>query len=617
MVGKKETENLIKTNDGSMVFNDFCITISTVNGSGSATANNTILKAIFKMGIPAVGRNIFPSNIQGMPTWYSIRVNKNYYLGRVEKDNILIAMNQETIEDDLNNLVPGGVLIYDKNLSFPKKLSEIFTYSIPVGFLLEQAKAPTYLRVYLANMVYVGALAFLLEIDLAKIEEVLKQHFKGNKKAIDPNMHVINTAFAWSQEHLEKKDPYFLKPMQGTEGHIIANGNTAAALGALFGGLQFAAWYPITPATGIAESLNEYIPKLRKDPQTKKINCVVVQAEDELAAIGMSIGAGWAGLRSMTSTSGPGMCLMSEYIGLAYQSEVPVVIWDVQRVGPSTGLPTRSSQGDLSFSYFMSHGDTDCVILIPGSVNECFEFGWRALDIAEELQTPVILLSDLYLGMNNWMTRAFEYPSTPIKRGKVLWEKDLKSLLKESNGVWGRYVDLDGDGVPYRTVPGNLHPNAAYFTRGTGHDEYAQYSESPEVWKREHDRLKRKFITARKFIPEPILEKNNQAEIGIIAFGSTYYALVEACDILKKQSIKIDYLRIRALPFHDSVEEFFINHQKVYVVEANRDGQLAQLLMINYPKVAPKINIISRLNGISLSAEWIVRTVLEKENSDE
>jgi len=338
--------------------------------------------------------------------------------------------------------------------------------------------------------------------------------------------------------------------------------------------------------------------------------------KDELAAIGMSIGAGWAGLRSMTSTSGPGLCLMSEYIGLAYQSEVPVVIWDVQRVGPSTGLPTRTSQGDLTFSYFMSHGDTDYVILFPGSVEECFEFGWKALDIAEELQTPVIVLSDLYLGMNNWMTKEFEYPSTPIKRGKILWEEDLDNLLKKRHGDWGRYLDIDGDGIPYRTVMGNLHPRAAYFSRGTGHDEYTKYSEDPGVWKREHDRLKRKFITAKTISPEPILEVDNKADVGIIAFGSTYFALKETCAILKRKNKKVDYLRIRSLPFHSSVEKFIKTHKKVYIVENNRDGQLAQLLLINYPKLAIKIIKIDLLNGLSLSADWIVRTIMDKENSN-
>jgi len=338
-----------------------------------------------------------------------------------------------------------------------------------------------------------------------------------------------------------------------------------------------------------------------------------VQAEDELAAAGMTIGAGWAGLRSMTSTSGPGLCLMAEYIGLAYQSEVPMVVWDVQRVGPSTGLPTRTSQGDLSFCYFLSHGDTEYVILLPNSVSECFEFGWKALDIAEILQTPVIVLSDLELGMNQWMTSKFKYPDKPIQRGKILWEKDIKKVMEKTKEKWGRYMDVDGDGIPYRTLPGNIDHRAAYFARGTGHDEYAAYSEEPEVWREQHARLKRKFKKAFEIDPAPVLEKDNQGAIGFISYGSSHFGTEEACDLLKEKGKKIDYLRIRSIPFQDEIKKFIENHERIYVIEANRDGQMAQILMMNYPALAGKIRKIACLDGLSLTAKWIAECFKEQE----
>ena len=390
--------------------NDFGITFSTVNGSGSATANNTLQKAIFKMGVPVSARNIFPSNIQGMPTWYSMRVSKDGFIGRLEKDDILIAMNPETAVNDIKKLNSGGLLLINQNIKITDIRNDITPYLMPVDELLKASEVPSNLNVYLANMVYAGVLAFLIGIEMEKIEAALDQHFNGKRNAIEPNIKVVKKAFEWAGSNFIRTGEYSLEPMQATIGKIMIDGNTAGALGALYGGLQFAAWYPITPATSLAEALNEYIPSLRKDPETDTITCAIVQAEDELAAIGMVVGAGWAGLRSMTSTSGPGLCLMSEFLGLAYFTEVPLVVWDVQRVGPSTGMPTHTSQGDLTFSYFISHGDKDFVILLPGNMNECFEFGWKGLDIAEQLQTPVIILSDLELGMNIWMADPFKYP---------------------------------------------------------------------------------------------------------------------------------------------------------------------------------------------------------------
>ena len=593
--------------------NDFCITVSTINGSGSATANSLLLKAIFKMGVFVSGKNIFPSNIQGLPTWYSIRVNQQGFMGRVEHDDIIIAMNPETIQSDLSYLQTPGLLLYDEDIILPEKSNSINAIPMPIATLISQSNTPSNLKTYLSNMVYVGILAFVLNIDLKKISEALYQHFNGKEVAIEPNKKVIDLAYQWAESEKIRSSHFEIKPMNQVDGFIMTCGNTAASLGAIYGGVQFVSWYPITPASSLPEALNEYLPKLRKDPTTKKCNYVSLQAEDELAAIGMAVGAGWSGLRSMTATSGPGLCLMSEYLGLAYQSEIPVVVWDVQRVGPSTGLPTHTSQGDLTFSYFLSHGDTDFVILLPGSVHECFEFAWKALDIAEQLQTPVLVLSDLDLGMNDWITPEFSYPDTPVKRGKILWEEDLSKLLEKRGGDWGRFVDLDTDGIPYRTVPGNSHQKAAYFARGTGHDEYGRYSEAPQVWERMQNRLLKKFESAKNIIPSPIIHSmKEKSKLGIIAYGSNDVAVIEAISLLQKHEFSCDYLRIRAIPFTREISTFLESHEKIYVAESNRDGQLAQLLRMNFPSNAEKIISIAHVDGLALSAEWIVSMIWEK-----
>ncbi|BBB48585.1 2-oxoacid:acceptor oxidoreductase subunit alpha [Pelolinea submarina] len=588
-----------------MKINEFGIAFSTINGSGSATANNTIQRAIFKMGIPVSARNIFPSNIQGMPTWYHLRVSQKEYYGRLEKEDILIAMNPETVAEDIKKLNPNGILLINSSISPPGSRNDISIVKMPVNEILEACASPSNLGIYLANMVYVGILSFLIGIDLDQVEKALEYHFNHRRSAVDPNFNVVKQAFQWAQENLNQDYGYKLEALDLNKGRIMIDGNTAGAIGALFGGLQYAAWYPITPATGLAEALNEYIPRLRTDPSTGSSTCVVVQAEDELAAIGMVVGAGWAGLRSMTSTSGPGLCLMAEYLGLAYFAEVPVVIWDVQRVGPSTGLPTHTSQGDLAFSYFISHGDKDFVILLPSDVGECFEFGWKALDIAEKLQTPVLVLSDLELGMNIWSTDRFKYPDKKIDRGKILWEKDLERMAKEGNKVWGRYKDLDGDGIPYRTVPGNLNAGSAYFTRGTGHDDYAHYSEEHQDWENNLLRLKRKVESAKELIPQPLIVKDQKSENGFISYGTSNMPALEAVDKLSEESLPVDYLRIKAIPFTQSVEDFLQNHQNTYVIEANRDGQMKNLLCMNFPQYANRIHSIARCDGLSLSAEWV------------
>ncbi|MEW6180076.1 MAG: 2-oxoacid:acceptor oxidoreductase subunit alpha [Chloroflexota bacterium] len=599
---------------GGKIVNDFCITFSTVNGSGSATANTIILKSLFRMGIPVNGKNIFPSNIQGLPTWYSIRLSKKGYLARVEMDHIVVAMNPATLATEMQFLVPGGVLFYPDDFKVDLGREDVILYPMPVKRLIKEADAPQNLRDYMANMVYVGVVAQMLGIDLGIIYQVLDAHFKGKKKAVESNWSVIQAAANWAKENLEKRDPYYVEPMPPMEGYIITEGNVASALGALYGGVQLTAWYPITPASSLAESVMEYLPQLRTDPETGKTTCVVIQAEDEIAAIGMAVGAGWAGLRAMTSTSGPGISLMAEYLGLAYYAEVPVVVWDVQRVGPSTGLPTRTAQGDLTFVNFISHGDTEYVILLPGNVKECFEFGWKSFDIAERLQTPVIILSDLDLGMNYHISPRFEYPDQPMDRGKVLWEEDLEKMLQKLDGKWGRYLDVDGDGIPYRTLPGNRHPASAYFARGTGHDEMTRYSEDPDVWERGLNRLKRKIHNNLHLLPEPVIERMEGAKFAIIGFGSTDPAIQEARDLLAEAGFPTDYMRIRSLPFRNEVGGFLEQYDHAYVVELNRDGQLKQLLTINFPESGSRLRQVSHVDGMPMTAKWIVERILSMED---
>lgn len=591
------------------VINDFSITVGTVNGSGSQTSNLTILRALFKMGIPVSGKNLFPSNIQGLPTWYTIRVSKDGYLARREEHEIVVAMNSETFAQDLAEVSPGGAFFYADDLKFSINRDDILTYPMPVKQLSHNSGAPSSLRSYVANMVYVGVLAKMLGIELDKLYQALDFHFKGKIKPIDMNFNVIKAAHDWAEENLDTNFPYRVEAMDSTDGFIMADGNTAAALGAIYGGVQFVSWYPITPASSLAEQLHEYLPVLRKDPESGKNTFAVVQAEDELAAIGMAVGAGWSGLRAMSSTSGPGLSLMTEYIGLAYFAEIPVVVWDVQRVGPSTGLPTRTAQGDLTFAHYMGHGDSQQVILLPGSVNECFEFGWKAFDLAEQIQAPVIVLSDLDFGMNQWMTHPFKYPDQPMNCGKVLWEEDLKEL----EGNWGRYQDVDGDGITYRTVPGNRHPTASYFTRGTGHDEFARYSENADNWHELLNRLRRKFNTARKLVPSPLVEKMDEAEIGIIAFGSTEPAIAEARNQLARKGIRTDFLRVRAIPFTEEVKNFLHEHKRNYVIEMNRDGQLHQLLVLDHPDQAINLISLAHTDGLPLTARRVREAILSKE----
>jgi 2-oxoglutarate ferredoxin oxidoreductase subunit alpha len=591
------------------IINDFSITIGTVNGSGSQTANVTLLRALFKMGIPVSGKNLFPSNIQGLPTWYTVRLSKDGHTARRDEQEVVVSVNPASFTRDLASVLPGGAFLYADDIKLPLTRSDISIYPMPVKAIARSADVSPALRDYVANMVYVGVLAHLLGIDLAAIKSALEFHFKGKPQPVDSNFGVIQAGADWAAQNLKKTDPYAVEPMDATSGFVMADGNTAAALGAIYGGVQFEAWYPITPASSLAESLNVYLPQLRKRPDGKQ-TYAVIQAEDELAAIGMAIGAGWAGLRAMTSTSGPGISLMAEFSGLAYFAEIPIVVWDVQRVGPSTGLPTRTAQGDLTQVYFLGHGDTQHAILLPGTVQECFEFGWKAFDLAERLQTPVFVLSDLDLGMNQWMTKPFEYPDQPMDRGKVLWEADLEKL----NGIWARYKDVDGDGIPYRTVAGNKHPAAAYFTRGTGHDEGDRYTEDPGPWQANLARLARKYDTARGLVPKPIIEKTKGAAIGIIAYGSSAPAVDEARLLLKQaDGPKSDYLRLRALPCTTEVQDFIRQHDRLYIIEANRDGQLCEILSATIPDQAAKFRSAAHIDGLPLTAKWIKDTILAQE----
>lgn len=612
--------------DTTTVVNDFAIVAATVNGSGSQTANNTIIRAIFKMGIPVNGKNLFPSNIQGEPTWFTIRVSKGGYTARPAQVPILVAFNPRTAAADLAGLPAGGVCLYPGDGPWQPDRDDITAYPLPVKALVAESGFEPKMRDYAANMVYVGALAAMIGIDLDEIRAALEHHFKGKPKPVELNYGVVTAAYEafLTTDHrppttveettmsgdsqssvVGGPSSYRLERMDATAGQILIDGNSAAAMGAVFGGVSFIGWYPITPATSLADALASYLPRLRTNPDGTA-SYAIVQAEDEIAALGMLIGAGWAGARAMTSTSGPGISLMSEFAGLGYFAEIPCVVWDVQRVGPSTGLPTRTSQGDLLSTYFLGHGDTRQVILLPGSVAECFEFGWRAFDIAEELQTPVFVLSDLDLGMNVWMSPAFTYPDGPMRRGKVLSADDLTRL-----GRFVRFEDPEGDGVGARTLPGNPHPLAAQLSRGTGHNEKNVYSEKPEDWVANMDRLGRKHETARRLVPQPVVDRRDGARLGIIAMGSSQAAIGEARDMLRAAGVETSFLRVRALPLGESVRAFVAEHERLAVVELNHDGQLRQLLQLHCPAHAARLQGVAFNDGLPLTAEFVAEKIRE------
>jgi 2-oxoglutarate ferredoxin oxidoreductase subunit alpha len=597
--------------DQPPIINDFTINVATVNGSGSQTANATIIRALFKMGIPVTGKNIFPSNISGLPTWYTIRVNKNGYTARRDTTEILVAFNVQTADADLESLKEGAVCIHPQDIVFKDKAnrSDITFYALPVKQMVKEANVDVKLRDYIANMVYVGALMELLGIEPEQVKAALQMHFKGKAKPVEINYNMVNKAAEYVRANLPRQDPYRVEAMNMTAGKFMIDGNSAGALGAIFGGVSFVSWYPITPSTSLVDALNDYLPELRPDDENGKVTYAVVQAEDELAAAGMVIGAGWAGARSMTATSGPGISLMTEFTGLGYFAEIPGVIWDIMRMGPSTGLPTRVSQGDVLKTYFLGHGDTKNICLLPSNMKECFEFGWRAFDLADRLQTPVFVLSDLDLGMNLWMTDQFEYPTEPMDRGKVL----NAAQLKELQGKWGRYQDVDGDGIAYRTLPGNTHPSAAYFTRGTGHNAQAVYSERPDDWENNLARLAQKHDTARTLVPQPAVDEKAGAKVGIISYGSADPAVIEARDQLREAGIETSYLRLKALPLGETTREFIGKYDHVYVVELNYDAQMRSLLQLHAPEYATRLIAANKCDGLPLTAQFIADRIIEGE----
>ncbi len=570
------------------ILNDFSVQVATVNGSGSQTANSVLLRAIFQMGIPVSGKNLFPSNIAGLPTWFTIRVSREGYVARRRDNEILVVMNPETAAEDIAAIGPGGVIVLNEQIKTPPIPEDRFVYRVPMAKLMEPITTDVRLRRLVVNMIYVGVLAQLLGIAEQEVERALDAQLGKKPRALALNHQAVRAGWEYAREQLPKRDPYRLERMDRTAGRILIDGNSAAALGAMFGGVTVVTWYPITPSSSLVETLIGYLERFRRTPEGRA-TFAVIQAEDEIAAIGMVLGAGWAGARAMTSTSGPGISLMAEFAGYGYYAEVPAVVWDIQRIGPSTGLPTRTSQADLRFVHGLSHGDTRHPILLPGSVRDCYEFGIKAFDLAERLQTPVFVLSDLDLGMNLWMSDPFLYPEQPWDRGKLLTDEELAKLPR-----FERYRDSDGDGIPYRTLPGAVRdPKGAYFTRGSGHDEAARYTESPEAYARNMDRLARKFQTARALVPPPVVEDDERAEVGLIAYGSTHWAMVEARDELRAAGLPTGYLLLRALPFTEQLERFVKRYRRLYVVEQNRDGQMAELVRLEVPAEAGRVRSIS------------------------
>lgn len=591
-------------------FVDLNLVASTVNGSGSQSANLVLTRAVFAMGIPVAPKNLFPSNIEGLPTWFYLRAtSKGYRAGRRRAD-LLVALDRPTFQADLAKLEPSGVLVYEEAFGPPQLEAGMPThlYPVPFGKLAKASVPDPDLRKYLTNIIYVGVVAEILGVPDAALETALTQQFRSKPKAIAANREAIALGRDYFRTNLTKTDLLTLNPLDRTSGQLLLDGNQTAALGAIMGGCSVLAWYPITPSSSLAEHVIALADRYRIDPETGERRIATIQAEDELAAAGMVLGAGWAGARAMTTTSGPGISLMAEFVGLGYYAEIPGVFVDIQRVGPSTGLPTRTMQGDISFAYTLSHGDTRHPVLLPGTVRECYEFLEQAFDLAEQLQTPVFVLSDLDLGMNLWMTEPLPYPDQDFDRGKVLHKEELDRMVR-----FERYRDVDGDGVPWRTVPGTEHPLAAYFTRGSGHDEAARYTESEETYTRVMDRLARKLETGRDRLPAAIVDEQANG-LGILAYGSSHHAVVEARDILAAGGLATDYLRLRALPVASSVADFVAGHSRVYVVEQNRDGQMQQILQVELgAQLAARLVSIRHYDGLPLFAADLVEAIRQQE----
>jgi 2-oxoglutarate ferredoxin oxidoreductase subunit alpha len=590
------------------IANDFSIQVATVNGSGSQTANLVLLRSIFQMGVPVSGKNMFPSNIAGLPTWFTIRANKDGYIARKKEVDFLVAMNPETAKEDVLSLDPGQAVLYDEPLKLNALRNDLIFYPVPFDKIVAEVCKDAKLRRLVKNMIYDGVLSRLLGVEMAEMEHALGKQLGKKLKAVELNLGALKAGYDFAAGRLIKQDPYYVERMDKTTGMILVEGNAAGALGSMMAGVTVVAWYPITPSSSLPETLIGYMRKYRIDKETGKATFAIVQAEDELASIGMVIGAGWAGARAMTSTSGPGISLMSEFAGLAYYAEVPGVVFDIQRVGPSTGLPTRTAQGDMLTTAILSHGDTRQILLIPASVEECYTMAIEAFDLAERFQTLVFVMSDLDLGMNTWMSRMFPYPDKPIDRGKLLDAAALKRL-----GEWGRYQDVDGDGIPYRTIPGDGMP--AYFTRGSGHNAKGQYSERPDDYVHNMERLARKFETARTHVPRPEVEDAAGGEIGIIGYGTSHWAIDECRDQLEHESaVTTGYLRLRAYPFTGELSTFVDRYQRIYVVEQNRDAQMAALMRMEMrPDQIAKLRSVLHYNGLPIDARSVTDEILVQE----
>ena len=592
------------------IVNDFAIQVATVNGSGSQTANLVLLRSIFQMGVPVSGKNMFPSNIAGLPTWYTIRASAKGYIGRKKEVDFLVAMNAETAKEDVMTLAPGAAVVYDEPLKLNELRSDLIFYPVPFDKLMQPITHDAKLRRLVRNMVYDGVLSKLLSIDTGQMEKALRKQMGKKVKAIELNMSALKAGYDYAEVNLPKQDPFTVQPMDKTTGMILIEGNAAAAIGCMMAGVTFVGWYPITPSSSLCESLIDYLKKYRKDPETGKATFAVIQAEDELAALGMVLGAGWVGARAMTSSAGPGISLMSEFTGLGYYAEIPAVIFDVQRCGPSTGLPTRTGQQDILSTALLSHGDTKHPLLLPCSVTECYSMAMDAFDLAEHMQTPVFVMSDLDLGMNTWMSHTFDYPTKPIARGKLLDADALKRV-----GEFARYRDVDGDGIPYRTVPGDGMP--PYFTRGSGHNEKAQYSERAEDYSKNLDRLSRKFETARTLVPKPEVELLPKGKVGIIGYGTTHWAIVESRDQLSNEAqLTTSYLRLKAYPFTPELFEFIEKCDRVYVVEQNRDSQMLSLLKMECnPAQLAKLRAVPHYAGLPIDGRSVTSELLKQERA--
>jgi 2-oxoglutarate ferredoxin oxidoreductase subunit alpha len=589
--------------------NDFAIKIATVNGTGSASANTLLMKSIFRSGIPVMGKNYFPSNIQGLPTWYEIRVTKDRYVARSGKIDIMVAMNAETYARDVREVAPGGYLIYDS--TWPRsallKREDITVIGVPLAKLCNENFNGVRTRILMKNICYAGVLAALLDLDLAQIRELLAETYAKKPQLVESNMKAIELGYHYMREHHSCPLPLRVEKMDKTAGHIMIDGNTAAALGCLYAGATVAAWYPITPSTSLMDAFKSFADKWRVDPETGKKNFAFIQAEDELAAIGMVLGAMWNGARAFTATSGPGVSLMGEFLGLAYYAEVPAVLFDVQRVGPSTGMPTRTQQCDVLKAAYASHGDTKHVSLYPRDPEECFYFARDAFDLAERLQTPIMVMTDLDIGMNDWMCPDLKWDDAyQPDRGKVLSAEEIAKLDK-----FHRYVDKDEDGITYRTLPG-IDPKAAYFTRGSGHTQLGTYTEDSAEYQIVVDRLVRKWQTAKRYVPRPVIELQPRAEVGLVAYGSSDSAVHEALEILKARGVPVNYMRIRSFPFNEDVEKFLEQHKIVFVVEQNRDAQMRSLLNNETRVEKAKLRSLLHYSGLPISSEFIVKGVLSE-----